>query len=124
LTINGDVLAGIEFRKSLNDIFTLFHGPGLGCTYYYSKSIITPASSTNEPYVITKKVIPQAVYSVGIMAKLSEHFYFVAELNPSVSCSFSYIDFKHSPWDNYKNTTTNINFGNKNAALALVYKIR
>ncbi|MGZ4033940.1 MAG: hypothetical protein ACXVDZ_09615 [Bacteroidia bacterium] len=123
LTINGGLLAGIEFRKSLNDVFTLFHGPGLGCSYLYAKSITTQ-TNTNEPYVITNKITPEAVYSVGIMAKLSEHFYFAAELNPSVSYSFSYIDFKHSPVNNYKSTATNINFGNKNATLALVYKIR
>ena len=121
-SFNIGFLGGLEFRKSLNQVFTLFHGPGIGVTYFYSKHIYPP-SVGNEWYVIAQGVTPEVVYSVGLLAKITQYFYFAAEINPSVSYNQEYIDAKSSASSNSLNNSFAINFGNKNATLSFVYKI-
>ena len=122
VSMGAGFLGGIEFRKPLNQAFTFFHGPNIGFSYSYSKQIV-PSSISNEWFVIAQRGTPQIVYSVGLLTKITEHFYFAVELNPAVSYSQEYINVKNSPGSNSLNTSFDINFGNKNATLSLVYKI-
>lgn len=119
LMVNGGFIAGLEFRKQLNTTFTLYHGPGLGGTYNFSKQIL-PQAPGKDGLVISQRFSPQVIYTIGILARLTDHFYFAAEINPSVIYNYSMFS---SPSSHYNETSIRVNVGNKNASVSLVYNI-
>lgn len=106
--------AGVEFRKSITENFTIYHGPGISLTYgNYISRIDTLALAT----VQTPSYSGSIPYSLGMLVKINEHFLVAAEITPGITVL--YRKFNSS---NYT-ISTELNFSNRFALLSFVYRL-
>lgn len=77
---------GIEIRKPINGLFTLFHGPNINYVYtqtlsrYYDATATSPEQKSVE--TIQRFGIP---YTIGIIFTLTKNICLSAEINPSIN---------------------------------------
>ena len=108
---------GFEFRKSLNNSFTFFHGPNvtLATTQRFRK-YKDPSASLNNMQTIYQSNNLGLTYTLGILLHLKGHFFMSAEINPGVFYTYS----------RQENTTDihtqSIGFANSFGLISLVYR--
>lgn len=108
---------GLEFRKSLTDNFTFFHGPNLNLS---SASRFSKAKDPSAP--LTKlKTISQIYnvgvpYSLGILLHLKGHFYMSAEINPGLFFTYTKLENGGEVY------FPSIGFANSYGLISLVYR--
>ncbi|MBA3704932.1 MAG: hypothetical protein H0W84_03235 [Bacteroidetes bacterium] len=115
---------GFEFRKSLNEKFTFFHGPNLSYTYQTQISKTdNPALLVNQRESVSQTFIGGALYTVGLLYQFSDHFLISAEINPSVFYSFRIFENGQSPEYNYTNNSIYFSLSNKFGIVSIAYRL-
>lgn len=111
---------GLEFRKSINDRFLFFNGPGLVLSGNYSKSNYDFAYLREGRDTKTGSL--EIPYTLGLLIKLKDNFFLSGEINPGLEFSYS---FKNSfnPKDNDSSShSEKISVDTKSALLSLAYR--
>ena len=124
LSFSAGLEVGVEFRRSVNDKFTFFHGPNLNFTYQKQISETNnPTLSSSQRKTVSQNYTGGISYTLGLSFKLNDHFLLSAEINPGVYNSVRTIDNGQYPQYNDTNNSANFSFSNKYGFLSIAYRI-
>jgi hypothetical protein len=107
---------GIEFRKTLTNEISFFHGPNIRYTYQMTTNKFNADQKNSiENHGIS---IP---YSLGILYNLTSHLLLSAEINPSLT--FSHAQVKNDQiLPNSTSNGVNFSLDNRYGSLSLVFR--
>ena len=120
--LSGGINVGLEFRKSLGDNLTFYHGPNISLSYYNinikpnNGNIYDPKISKQETYSIS---IP---YTFGLLFKINNHLLIAGQINPSVYVSQDNQTNLNQNFILNKNQSASIGFDNQLGSIAIVYR--
>lgn len=115
---------GLEFRKTMTDKFTFFHGPNTSFAYQTQISITqNPALPQSQRKTISQTYAVGIPYTLGLLFHLSNHVLFSAEINPGLFINFWIYDDGQNPKNNYKFSSASFIFTNKIGLLSIAYRI-
>lgn len=122
-TYSGGLQVGIEFRKTLNKNFALYHGPNLKAAYYLGISKYLDPSVSNEKQKNTTQTFQSAIpYTLGILFNITPNILISSEINPSVMYNYNWYTDGQNSTKNFGSGNFNIGFDNRFAAISLVYR--
>ena len=82
---------GIEKRKTLNDRFSLFHGPNIGASYrHFQSELLDPALPVSDRKTISRQQVVSLNYTIGALLNVTDRILLAAEVNPGLYYTFTY----------------------------------
>lgn len=115
---------GLEFRNSITDKFTFFHGPNVNLRYGATiRKVANPAIPERERRSVSQNYAIGIPYTLGFLFNLNSHFLLTAELNPEISVFYNINDFGPGSNINHKIFTTKFGFSNQFGILSIGYRI-
>jgi hypothetical protein len=122
--LSGGLQCGLEFRKSITNAFTFFHGPNIGLICFSNIAASdNPSIPADETKSFSQNYSLGIPYSLGILFHLNNHFFMSAEINPAVSATWGFHKNSQSPSDNNTQFTTSFGFANSYGLLSLIYRL-
>ncbi len=115
---------GIEFRNSLTEKLSIFHGPNL--RFVHETSIFkvdNPAIAERQRKNIAQRSTVGIPYTMGLLYNLNERILFSAEINPGLF--FAYDTVKHglSDQDDRNRYSMDFMLSNKFGLLSIAFRI-
>lgn len=121
---SGGLQIGLEFRKTLSNKFTLFHGPNVN--YTYQKSIyrtLDPTIPTSQQKDIFETHTASIPYSLGILFNLTTNILISAEINPSINLVTNSSRKGQNSLSNTYSNSLNFSLDNRYGLISLVYRL-
>lgn len=120
--LSGGINIGLEFRKSLSDHLTFFHGPNLGL--FYSLSTFNPKNNYNTSYTKTKQenYSISLPYTLGLLFNINKHLLMAAQINPSIYISQDNNNNMNQNLSSQKSQSIGVGFNNQLGNIAIVYR--
>ena len=113
---------GIEFRKSLSNKFSVFHGPNLRYMYSNSTSrLFDPSLSPNNQKNVSTRHLGSIPYSIGILFNITPNILISGEINPAISIQATTYANGTSPKLN--STSASFSFDNRFCLISIVYRL-